>query len=66
MISSIDRLQTLDSAAQVLRLQPSTLRRWMTAGRIRCHELCLPESVGGNPLPVAYFRPREILADLSR
>lgn len=71
MTSSMDRLLTLESAAQVLELSPATLRRWLRQGRIRSHELLLPASVAhlskfpGGVLPVAYFRPREILTDLS-
>lgn len=62
---SLDRLQTIESAAAVLELAPSTLRRWMRQGRIRSYELSLPESAGGRVLMVPYFRPRETLADLS-
>lgn len=67
----IDQLQTLESASNVLRVQPSTLRRWLRQGRIRSYELCIPEPYAaesgfpGGVLPVPYFVPREILSDLS-
>ncbi|MEA2628998.1 MAG: hypothetical protein QOJ10_1458 [Chloroflexota bacterium] len=61
-----DRLLTLDSAAQVLLLQPSTLHRWVRQGRIRHYELSLPDSVGGKVLAVPYVKVREVLADLRR
>lgn len=63
----LGRLLTLESAAEVLQLAPSTLTAaGARSGRIRCcHELRLPDSVSGRALPLAYFRPREILADCS-
>lgn len=64
-MSPVDRLQTLESAAALLQLQPSTLRRWVRQGRIRSHELRLPENVGGRVLRARYLIPRKILADLA-
>jgi hypothetical protein len=70
-MSPLDRLQTLESAAIVLRLRPSTLKRGLRQGRIRSHTLSLPANVApfsgfpGGVLPVPYFVPREILSDLS-
>jgi hypothetical protein len=66
----MDRLQTMEQAARSLQFAPSTLRHWMRQGRISGHSL--------NPAPWAdlldftsaqptvYFRPREVLADVSR
>jgi hypothetical protein len=64
-----DRLQTLDSAAAVLQLAPSTLRRWARQGRIRGH--ALDTAPWGDVLdfttaPITYFRVREVLADASQ
>jgi hypothetical protein len=63
---SMDCLQTLESAAAVLSVQPSTVRRWLRRGRIRSYELRLPISVGGQVLAGVYVRPLEILVDLAR
>jgi Helix-turn-helix domain len=70
MTSSIDRLLTLESAAQVLELSPSTLRRWLRQGRIHGHTL---NTAPWSDLldfttarPATYFRVREVLAEASR
>ncbi len=65
-----DRLQTLDSAAAVLQLAPSTLRRWARQGRIRGHALDTAPWLDVLDFtaaqPSVYYRVSEVLADASR
>jgi predicted site-specific integrase-resolvase len=65
-----DRLQTLDSAAAVLQMAPSTLRRWLRSGRIRGHALDTAPWCDvldfTEARPATYFRVSEVLAGASR
>jgi transposase-like protein len=68
-MTSIDRLQTLEQAARVLQLTPSTLRRWVRQGRIHGHTLdtdIWSVLLDFTIRPSTYFCAREVLADASR
>jgi hypothetical protein len=70
MTPSIDRLTSLERAAESLQLAPSTLRRWLRSGRIRGHRLDptpwldLLDFTAAQPS--VYYRVSEVLADASR
>jgi hypothetical protein len=74
--SNLDRLETLDSAARVIQVRPSTLRRWVRQGRIHGHTL---EAASWSSLidfeaflnfpacpPSTYFRVSEILTETTQ
>lgn len=64
-MSPLDRLQTIESAAELLQLRPSTLRRWLRSGRVRGTELRLLDGAGGVWRIVRCVVPRAVLADLA-
>ena len=67
---SLDRLQTLEQAADTLQLAPATLRRWVRKGRIRAHVLSTAQWCDVLDFtalqPAAYFCAGEVLEDASR
>jgi hypothetical protein len=69
-MSNIDRLLPLEVTAQVLQLQPSTLRRWLGSGRISGHTLNAAPWSGvldfATMRPTTYFRVREVLEQASQ
>ncbi len=65
MQGKLDALQTIASAAEVLQLRPSTLKRWLRSGRVRGVELRLLDGAGGRTLRVPCLVPREVLEDLA-
>ncbi len=56
----LDSLVTVERAAEVLQLRPSTVKRWLRTGRIRCELLVLRSRA------VPYVVPRQVLEDAAR
>ncbi len=65
LTTALDRLQTIEKAAEVLQLRPSTLRRWLRAGRVTGVELRLLDGAGGRTRRVVCLVPRDVLSAAS-